>query len=243
MKMTLVAVFLLLTSTGVNAQLSTVIGKNSNAPDDFVFVALTEIANGTDIYITNRAWDNTLGNFVVDGEGVILFTATSTIPKGTVSLITPTDPSNFTVASDSGGGLGAGLGNAGLVGATTWSPTSSDPFYMFRSDVPGADPGVNVDEIYGLLSTLTPAEVVANPQLNPATGTNHSPNAVVFFFQSDPRESGIDFNGNRSTATPADLENQANYLDLNAPDTFLILNTTFFSSTGLPVELESFSIE
>lgn len=230
-------VVLLMASSFSLAQSVAFVGKDSNPDDDFTFVALSPIPNGTVIFFTNRQWDNTTGAFLVDGEGTVMFTTTSNIPQGTVTLIVePNAPGNtFTVQSDSGGGLGAGLGTAVLAaGSADWSPTSADPHYAFSaSNV--SDPFNTITEIHALMSTLSGGFAAS---FDPSTGTGASPSAVVVDW-STSQAVGIDYNADRSAATKATLANPANYLE----GASITLNTAFFSSSGLPVELQVFTVE
>src|SRR5688572_15528408 len=52
-------------------------GYDSDDPDAFSIVLLTDVVSGTDIYITDRGWSNTTG-YRVDaiGEGTIKFSIT-----------------------------------------------------------------------------------------------------------------------------------------------------------------------
>ncbi len=221
-----------------SAQFVAFVGKDSNPDDDFTFVAMVDIPINTVIYFTNRQWNNTAapsGSFLSDGEGTLVFTATSMIPQGTVTLIVETAADTFSVQSDSGGGLGAGLGTATILGGSAaWSPTSADPHYAFAASNPG-DPFASITEIYALMSTLSGGFAAS---FDPTTGNGASPNAVVVDY-SNSQATGIDFTGDRTTADPAALANPSNYLE----GASITLDTTFFTSTALPVELESFSVD
>lgn len=215
-----------LTATAVDAQLVAVSGKDSNPPDEFAFVALSNIPNTTQIFFSNQEWDNTTGQFLSDGEGTIVFTATALISQGTVTRIEETASNTFAVT---------GSGTVALVvGSSDWSPTAADPHYAFTASN-SASPTTTVTEIYALVFTVTggmPASA------DPTTGTNNSPNAVVASFST--QYTGVDFNGDRSTATVNDLKNTANYTTAIGP-TNLTLDLTSFSA--VPVELQEFAIE
>jgi hypothetical protein len=226
-----------LLTTSAFAQSVAFVGKDSNPDDDFTFVALHDIPNSTVIFFTNREWDNTTGSFKIDGEGTLVFTATSLIPRGTVTLIVEPNatPDMFTVQSDSGSGLGVGLGTAVIAtGSAAWSPTSADPHYAFTASNQ-LDPFNTITEIHALMSTLSGGFAAS---FDPTTGTGSSPSAVVVNYSAS-QSTGIDYNADRSVATAATLADETNYL----AGASLVLDTTFFSSAGLPVELQSFEIE
>jgi hypothetical protein len=227
-----------------NAQFVAFSGKDSNPLDNFAFVAMTTIPNGTVFYISNRQWDNTTGSFLVDGEGTVQFTATAEIPKGTVTLITefPTnDSETFAVQSDSGSGLGAGLGTAVLAaGSVAWTPTAADPHYAFAASN-AADPTGSVTEFYALMSTLGGGFAAS---FDPRAGAGPaSPNAIVVDFQT--QTTLIDYIGDRTSATPATLGNAGNFVDgaTVLPDPQTDLDTTFYSSAGLPVTVTAFEVD
>jgi hypothetical protein len=210
-------------SLSANAQLVAFVGKDSNSPDEFSFVALSEIPNATNIYFTNRDWDNTSGVFT-GTKGTLLFTSSATILKGTVTQISETAANTFTVTG--------GSGNATIIDGS-WSAFGADPHYAFSSNTPG-DPLNNVTEVYSFLNTDT-----SDPQMNPTSGTNNSPNALVLDFNANPAIVAVDFNADRSTATKTELMNPANYLS----GASITLDLTSFTSPTLPVELESFEVE
>ena len=84
-------------------------GFNSDNPDQFTFVLLTDVLNTTQIRFTDNGWQNS-GSFRAN-EGVIVWTATSDLPCGTeisvvdnspysVSTGTITDDNQFALAAN-----------------------------------------------------------------------------------------------------------------------------------------------
>ncbi len=73
-------------------------GFNSDNPDEFTFVLLTDVVTNTQIRFTDRGWISS-GSFRTSGEGVIVWTATSNLSCGTE--ITVTDNTPFSVSSGS----------------------------------------------------------------------------------------------------------------------------------------------
>ncbi len=233
---------LVLVAGAAGAQTVAFVGKDANSPDEFSFVALTDIPAATTIYFTNRLWDNTTASFDVDGEGTLAYTTSSIIPQGTVTLIqTPDGGMTFTDTSEDSAGMSQDYGAAALVaGSENFTPTSQDPFYAFAASNP-ADPIASVTEIYAYLQALTPTEAAMAMfvEADPTTGMNASPNAVAVVVQSDPRAVAVDYNADRSTATPSTLASGANFLT----GASITLNLAFFDSGALPVELTDFEID
>ena len=205
-------------------------GKDSNALDEFAFVALTEIPNGTKIFVTNLDWDNTMGQFSATGEGTLLFTAAENIARGTVVRVNETTDTSDLFAVTPGT-----AGTAALVGATSWTPTAGDPHYAFTA-TNDADPINTVTEIYAALLTQT----VAPNNLDPSTGTNASVDAIVADFTGGSQPAGIDYSADRSMATPTTLATTSNF---TAGAGTITLDLSPFSGPGLPVELVEFSVD
>ncbi|MDP6583317.1 MAG: hypothetical protein QF535_01590, partial [Anaerolineales bacterium] len=59
---------------------------NADGNDDFAFVALVAISNGTEIYFTDNEWTGSAFNNT--NEGQVLWTATSDIDAGSVIVVT-----------------------------------------------------------------------------------------------------------------------------------------------------------
>jgi len=210
------------------AQLVAFSGKDANSPDEFAFVALQDIAPTT-IYFTNQDWDNTSGAFVNPGnEGSLAFTNTATILKGTVVQVSETSADMFTVT-------GATATATILIG-DGWSPTAADPHYAFSAT--GPDPLTTVTEVHAFLNTLMGG---ATATMDPTSGDNASPNAVVCNFTAT-QPVGVDYDQDRSTATVATLSDPANFLE-SFSTTNLTLDLTAFTNPGLPVVLESFNVD
>ncbi|MCB1050053.1 MAG: hypothetical protein H6510_15100 [Acidobacteria bacterium] len=202
-------------------------GKDSNSPDEFSFVALNDIPMGSQIYFTNLDWDNSMGQFT-GTKGTLLFQAAATITRGTVVQVSETTNDNFTVTG--------ATGSATLVGLTSWSALGADPHYAFTASN-AMSPTTSVTRVYALIES----EMNAMPaSLDPRTGTNSSPNAVVCDF-TDPMNNIVfaDYSADRSMATPASLANPASFTT-GASST---LDLTTFTSGSLPVVLDSFQVE
>ncbi len=177
------------------AQLVAFSGKNSNPDDNFAFVALQHIPDGTTIYFTNREWDNVSGTFPDDGEGILRFVASGDISVGTViEIVEPNLPGNtFTVSSS---------GTAAIVGSNEWSPTSADPHYAFAASNANT-PTSTVTEVYAFMDTRTGIHV--GTISDPGIGTNSSPSAMICDWTAS-QAVGIDYDLDRSQATLASLE-------------------------------------
>jgi len=206
-------------------------GKDTNAPDEFAFVAVNDIPNGTVIFFTNYDWDNVSGTFGTAGtEGTIMFTATALIPRGTVVQVQQDVPSTAGPYTVTGSGTATHV-----AGEPIWAAVSADPHYAFAASN-SSNPLTTVTEIYAYMDT-DPDDASATAK-NPTTGTVASPNAVIVDFVG-VQPVACDFNGNRSTATLADLTNPANFL----VSASITLDLTSFSGGSLPVELSGFTVE
>lgn len=213
--------------SSVFAQLVAFTGKDSNSPDEFAFVALQDISDGTMIFFTESDYDNTAGTFSTAGggtEGTLVFTVSGTLTTGTVVQISETAANTFTVTGNPG--------TATIVGGNDWSATASDPHYAYSSSTPGS-PWSDVDEVHAMLFASNSAFGTRDP----STGTFPHPNAIVV----DNGFSGasiiaVDFTGDRTSATHVTLADSTNFTE--GDGTF---DLTFFDS--VPVELTSFSIQ
>lgn len=178
---------LLLISLSGHAQLVAFSGKNSNPDDNFAFVALDNIPNGTVIYFTNREYNNTTGEFLTDGEGTLKFTATADITMGQViEIVEPNAPGNtFTVSSS---------GTATFIAGSDWSPTSADPHYAFAAST-DVSPETNVTDIYAFMDTRS--GVHAGTNSDPSIGNFAYADAIVCDW-TESQAVSIDFNLDRT---------------------------------------------
>lgn len=208
---------MLFSSANVFAQLVAFTGKDSNSPDEFAFVALQDIPDGTVIYFTESDYDNTADTFST-GEGHLSFIVSGTLSIGTVVLISESSVNMFTVTGNGG--------TAALVGASNWSITAADPLSAYASDTP-ATPWADVDEVYATMFASNAALGTRDPSAN-------YPNAIVLDgFAS--QNAAVDFTGSRA-ATLASFSDTSNYTLADSD-----LDLTAFSS--VPVELMSLEIE
>jgi len=192
-------------------------GKDANYTDEFSFVALKNIANNTVIFFTNYDWDNTTGAFTTSGsEGVIQFTATATITKGSVVKVAETSPNTYTVT---------GNGTAvHVAGAADWAAVSQDPHYAFAASN-AASPLNSVTEIYAYLDS-DPVSVAGDIK-DPRVGVNSSPTAIVAYLGASSPV-GVDFVGNRAVAGVANLTKLA-YFTTTSGVTDLVLDLTSYA--------------
>ncbi len=208
-------ILLLASSFYASAQLVAFSGKNSNPDDNFTFVALENIPNGTTIYFTNLEWDNTTGTFPDDGEGTLRFIASEDIPIGQViEIVEPNLPGNTFMVSSSG--------TAVIVGANDWTPTSADPHYAFAASNANS-PTTTVTEVYAFMDTRS--GIHTGTTSDPSIGTNDSSNAVICDW-TQSQAVGIDYDLARDQATVASLE------DCN--------DSTYFEDGMVVLSLEAF---
>ncbi len=75
-----------------------VVSLNADNPDEFSFVALTDIAAGTEIKFTDNGWFSS-GGFR-SGEQTLIYTAPNTLSAGQVVTVTTSGVSAFSVSGD-----------------------------------------------------------------------------------------------------------------------------------------------
>lgn len=203
------------------SQLVAFTGKDSNSPDEFAFVALQEIADGTKIFFTESDYDNNSGNFS-GSEGTLIFTVSGTLSTGTVVQISEPGIDTFTVTNNGGA--------AAIVGGNSWSATASDPHYAFSASSE-ATPWSTVTEVHAMLWVTNSAF----GNLDPSTGTFGHPNAIVVDNGFASLNAAADYTGDRM-ATFSLLADSSSFTLADGN-----LDLTVFSS--VPVTLSRFEIE
>lgn len=101
-------------------------GYDSDDPDAFSFVILTDVLDGTVIYITDRGWDNATGDGFRDdnsGEGTISYEFTADFPCGSSFVFLDVGGANDWAAYDA---YGVATGIVTILTSTGESP-SQDP--------------------------------------------------------------------------------------------------------------------
>ncbi|MFS4483622.1 T9SS type A sorting domain-containing protein [Hyunsoonleella sp. 2307UL5-6] len=84
-------------------------GVNTQNPDQFSFVLLTDVTAGTTINFTDFGWLSTGSFNTTFNEGVITWTATSTVSCGTEIIITDIGSNNYSSLDFSGSTIGAAI--------------------------------------------------------------------------------------------------------------------------------------
>lgn len=100
-------------------------GFNSDNPDNFTFVLLTDITNGTEIKFTDNGWQ-TPGSFR-SNEGTLTWTATSDLPCGTEITISGTTSASFGTVTSSGSFALSASGDQILV----YQGADANPSFVF----------------------------------------------------------------------------------------------------------------
>ncbi len=99
-------------------------GYDSDNPDAFSFVILTDVVSGTVIYITDRGWSSTTGfRDDGDGEGTLSFTFNAAYDCGTTVVFEDVGGANDWLARDIYGNT---MGTVAILTSTTESP-AQDP--------------------------------------------------------------------------------------------------------------------
>ena len=92
----------------------------SDTPDNFSFVTLADIKDGTTIYFTDNAWT---GTALAATEGTLTWTATSFIPRGTVVSYDGSSVSSGTTISESNFALSFSGDNIFVYQGSSSTPT------------------------------------------------------------------------------------------------------------------------
>lgn len=190
-----------------------IIGMNADGIDDFAFVALVDLAAGTEITFTDSGWF--AGGSFRGNEGAIKYTASALVPAGTVIVGDPSLPSGeWTNAND------ANVGNNGFNLAT-----SGDQILAFQgsSASPTFVAAVNNEGAGVWQADSTSSNDSALP-----TGLTDGTNAVAVN-EADNVEYTGGRNGDQATLL-ALINNNANWAgDNTTPYTF---DTTAFVLSG-----------
>ncbi|WP_308423291.1 beta strand repeat-containing protein, partial [Lutibacter litoralis] len=205
------------------------INHNSSSPntDGFSFVALEDLPSGEVIYFTSNEYDATTNVFTYNGaptgEGVVVFTSTSIISKGTVIFVDETGTSTdvFTVSCSGGGACGTATFPAAT--ESFQLATNGDSIYAY-SDT-NSNPVDGIGEIYAVLYTGTgeaPGQnggtIPANE--NPTQGGDH-PNAIVIDGFPDDGDINIGPDRVEYKFNPASLRDAISKISLENPINYL----------------------
>ena len=219
----------------LNSQRVAFVGISYDAPDDFSFVAVTDIPPNTNIFFTDEEYRAVCGGFHFadncpgQGEDVLQYNSGgAVIPSGTVIVIQEVSSNDLQVIS------GPGSIQAG-VGIVNWSLGSSDAVHAFLAS-DNANPFGTITEILASFNHFT-FDGSVNFGNNPIVDY---PNAIVLEDIGGSLDENSEYMPTlRSTETTvADLINPANY---NTSTSNFSLSTINFTSAILPVKLVSFT--
>lgn len=172
-----------------------VIGVNSDGPGVLSLLALTDIKDGTVVFITDHSWTGTSFSSAVNLDGVLTWTADTYLPRGTVVTITATklEPAEFSAS-------------AGLLSSNGWNTTSQGAW--------GGGFGDSILLYQG--SDLAPNFIFAftnrsdNIDRDPLSG---------FYIQADPNKSTLPANlsNNKYSTSLSGTSNHLDNLCYNGP--------------------------
>ncbi|WP_111706664.1 Ig-like domain-containing protein [Lutibacter citreus] len=256
-KNTFFTLFLILfiVTTNVFSQKVAVIGINHITPDGFSFVATEDLPSGEIIYFTSNEYDAVNNEFTINeqpiGEGLVVFTATSTISKGTVVFIDETGETTnlFTVTCSGGGSCGTAIFNTSSTESFSLA-TNGDSIYAYADT--DSDQTNGIGEIYSVMFTGTGEGANQNGGIipsneNPTQGGNH-PNAIVvdgfpddgdILIGPDRVEYKFDPSTLRDAVSKASLENPTNYLWLQSNQDLSIVP---FTNLNFPPAVTSIAL-
>ncbi len=106
-------------------------GLNSDNPDQFSFVLLTDVTSGTTINFTDEGWQSS-GSFRGTSEGIVTWTSTSSLSCGTEIIITDTGSNTYSATTGTAieSGLGFSLSDAGDQ-LLAYQGSSTSPIFLF----------------------------------------------------------------------------------------------------------------
>lgn len=219
-KILMFALFMLMAGLGYSQKVA-VIGMNHTDPDGFAFVALQNLPSGEVIYFTENEYNNATDVFNT-GEGLVVFTATSTIFKGDVVYVSETSTTSniFTVSCTTGT-----CGTAVIVGAGDFALASGgDAIYAFSDN--DNNPTNGVTAIHSVFFTGEVAQSGGNILAAMDPSGDH-PTAIVIdgFPASAPIRT--EYTASRTNTTKLMFENPSNYVHAAAN---AALSTSFFTN-------------
>ena len=237
----LTPILALLPIIGIIAQVRVAfVGVSNDGPDDFSFVAVTDIPANTDIFFTDEEYYDACDGFAsstlcaAPAEDYLRYNSGgAVVSSGTVVVIQEVDsgsPNDLQVIS------GPGIVTRG--GLSNWSQATVDVMHAFLASNP-SDPFGTLTEVLASFSATPFDPGNTNIRDNPIA--DH-PNAIVFEDVSNMIDENADYlAASRSMpATIADLIDVANYTTTSSTSN-ITLATDNFSAAILPVTLISFT--
>jgi PA domain/Secretion system C-terminal sorting domain/Calx-beta domain len=232
-KITLKLLFLFLffmTSVSYSQKVA-IIGINHATTDGFTFVVTQDLSNGEVIYFTENEYNDASNAFVDATESVVIFTATSVIPKGNVVFVNElATPNTFSVSCTTGG-----CGTALISGAGPFAlATDGETLYAYTDS--DANPTNGITTIYSVMYTGSGETVPpVNGGFIPAAQdpSFDFPTAIVVDGFPAAQPNRVEFTPTtpaRTNVTKVGLENPSNYVHAQAN---AALSTLFFTNFNL----------
>ncbi len=235
-KVSILLASLLFLSISVHAQLVAICGFNSETPDGFSFVALTNLTAGTVIYFTDGPYVSSSNSFNTSSssDGVMSYTVPAGgLTEGTLIRAVESSSNNFTLTRSGGGSTGAmsvlsGSFNLDNGGEVIWAFSSSN----------ATTPAANVTEIFSGIVFGG-----GSPGSNPTSDANAplSANFTYLNFTNNRQDGGY-YSGSLTNTTLAQFTNTANWTTStnNITLSTSAFTTPSFGGSVFPVEFVSF---
>lgn len=210
--------------TSVADPLVAITGLNHLDDDGFSFVALLNISAGTEIYFTDRSYDNTTLKFT-GTEAILKWTAPTDVDKGDVVVVSETNTDVFSLSCSDG--TGGTCGTLALESGTFSIASGGEAFYAYI-DVDN-DPNNGVSEIYSVLYSASGTIPVSESPTSVYT------NSIVVdgFASSNPNRLEYDETKRNLSVDDTEFTNTSNWLIEQANQ---LLSTTLFTDISLCAE-------
>ncbi|MCB0651638.1 MAG: HYR domain-containing protein, partial [Saprospiraceae bacterium] len=180
-------------------------GMNHVNPDGFSFVALTNIPAGTEIYFTDKPFDNNTFLFGIN-ETVVKWTAPSGVNQGDVFFVKETAENVFSLTCNSGT-----CGTFSLLATEFSFGTDGDELYAYLDD--DDDPENGVTEIIAALYTGASGAPGGNIPASEDPSTIYPSSILVDGFSaSQPNRTEYNPAGRNVSVVQADFQNTTNWL-------------------------------
>ncbi|MCW5520262.1 HYR domain-containing protein [Aureitalea sp. L0-47] len=190
-----------------------VTGMNHAGTDGFSFVALVDIAAGTEIFFTEEEFNNTTLAFsTTSGEAVIRWTAPAGgITRGTVVVATETAGNTFTLTCN-----GGSCGTLAVLAGSFATATNGEGLFAYSDS--DTDPTNGVTEVHAVLYTGATGSPGGNIPAGEDPSTVYTGAVVVDGFPAvDPNRTEFRFPPERGvTVDQANFQNTTNWFNAQA---------------------------
>ena len=191
-------------STSLGAGDIAFVGINSDGNDDFAFVLLKGITNGTILKISDKGWDDSTGFVDNIGEGELVWTASSDLAAGTVVHIKTTD--NGSMSTNSFVASTGTLAPKAFPWDFTLSYTGDQLFiYTGTASSPTFIAGIHFNVEPGSTFANWDGGATDNKQSALPDQLTNGVSAIWVYFSGPEERDNFRYNGTLTSGTPAQL--------------------------------------